>query len=194
MAAACWYLNCKMASLFRILTNTLLTIASLAYPLGWLFLESRENLQGVVGVMAILWGMKAIQAVRSARFFAILMTVLLSLVFFTQHLGTMYWYPVIINAAMLALFGGSLFSAQPIIERLARLQDPNLPPQAVRYTRKVTQIWCGFFVFNILICTALIATQQYEWWAIYSGGISYGLMGVLMVGEWLVRQRIQKTK
>ena len=57
----------------------------------------------------------------------------------------MYWYPVIVNALMLAVFGGSLFAKQTVIERLARLQHPDLPPEGVSHTRRVTQIWCGFF-------------------------------------------------
>ena len=49
---------------------------------------------------------------------------------------------------MLAVFGGSLFAKQTVIERLARLQHPDLPPEGVRHTRRVTQIWCAFFIFN----------------------------------------------
>ncbi|STH09163.1 DNA gyrase subunit B [Escherichia coli] len=58
------------------------------------------------------------------------------------------FYPVVVNAVMLAVFGGSLWSAMPIVERLARLQEPDLPEKGMRYTRRVTQIWCGFFIIN----------------------------------------------
>lgn len=37
------------------------------------------------------------------------------------------FYPVVVNAVMLAVFGGSLRSTMPIVERLARLQEPDLP-------------------------------------------------------------------
>lgn len=50
------------------------------------------------------------------------------------------FYPVVVNAVMLAVFGGSLWSAMPIVERLARLQEPDLPEKGMRYTRRVTQI------------------------------------------------------
>lgn len=58
------------------------------------------------------------------------------------------FYPVVVNSVMLAVFGGSLWSGMPIIERLARLREPDLPERAVRYTRRVTQIWCAFFIIN----------------------------------------------
>ncbi|KAI0244669.1 hypothetical protein L0F63_004954 [Massospora cicadina] len=51
------------------------------------------------------------------------------------------WYPVVVNSLMLALFGGSMFSAMPLVERLARLREPDLPPRGVVWTRRVTQLW-----------------------------------------------------
>ena len=49
---------------------------------------------------------------------------------------------------MLAVFAVSLRFPPSAVERIARLSDPDLPPQGVAYTRRVTQVWCGFFVFN----------------------------------------------
>lgn len=91
---------------------------------------------------------------------------------------------------MLAVFGGSLFAKQSVIERLARLQNPDLPPEGIRYTRKVTQIWCVFFILNALAAAVLVWAEQYEWWAFYTGIISYVLMGMLLGGEWLYRKMV----
>ena len=102
------------------------------------------------------------------------------------------FYPVVVNSVMLAVFGGSLWSAMPIIERLARLREPDLPETAVRYTRRVTQIWCAFFIFNgsIALLTALHGDMSI--WTAWNGMLSYLLMGMLMAGEWLVRRRGMK--
>lgn len=54
------------------------------------------------------------------------------------------FYPLVVNAVMLAAFGGSLWTTMPLVERLARIREPHLPAAAVRYTRRVTQIWCLF--------------------------------------------------
>lgn len=102
-------------------------------------------------------------------------------------------YPVLINLALLALFAGSLCSGMPIIERLARLQEPELPPSAVRYTRKVTWVWAGFFSVNAAIATGLALWAPITWWTLYTGLIAYLLMGLLFAGEWLVRQRVRKA-
>lgn len=182
-----------MVNLFNMLINLSLMLISIGYPLVWLLGENRQQLSYLVGIMALLWVIKAIKSVSFQRFLSIIMAMLLSIIWLTRSLETMYWYPVIISAAMLILFGSSLLSSQSIIERFARLQDSNLPPKAVRYTRKVTQVWTGFFVLNITICTVLILAEEYRWWALYSGGISYGLMGLLMCIEWLVRQKVIKN-
>ncbi|HCB1498342.1 putative membrane protein [Klebsiella oxytoca] len=102
------------------------------------------------------------------------------------------FYPVVVNAVMLAVFGGSLWSPMPIVERLARLREPALPDTGVRYTRRVTQIWCAFFIINggIALFTALRGDMSL--WTAWNGMLSYLLMGTLMAGEWLVRRQVIK--
>ncbi len=53
-------------------------------------------------------------------------TVFAAVLVFGRH-DSMYWYPVLVNLMMLAVFGGSLFAGQTVIEKLARLQQPDLP-------------------------------------------------------------------
>ncbi|MEJ2790700.1 MULTISPECIES: hypothetical protein [unclassified Pseudoxanthomonas] len=100
-------------------------------------------------------------------------------------------YPALINAVMLLVFGASLVFPPSAVERIARLTEPELPPAGVAYTRRVTQIWCGFFVFNgtAALVTALWMSDRA--WALYNGLIAYGLIGLLFGGEWLVRQRVK---
>lgn len=98
-------------------------------------------------------------------------------------------YPVLVNASLLLVFVLSLMHPPSIIEKLARLQDPNLPPEAVIYTRKVTTIWCVFFAINggIALLTVFINDKI---WALYNGFISYLCIAALFAGEWLYRKLI----
>lgn len=100
-------------------------------------------------------------------------------------------YPVAVNLGLLASFGWSLWQGPPVVERLARLREPELPPHAVRYTRRVTQVWCVFFIVNagLSLATALWCSQAV--WALYNGAIAYGLMGTLFAVEWWVRRRVR---
>lgn len=98
-------------------------------------------------------------------------------------------YPVAVNAVMLGVFAGSLLHPPNIIERIARLRTPDLPAAGVEYTRRVTMVWCLFFVVNggIAMWTALAASR--EIWVLYNGMVSYLAMGCLFVGEWIYRLR-----
>ena len=97
-------------------------------------------------------------------------------------------YPAAMNGGLLLLFALSLRHPPSMIERFARLAEPELPPAGVRYTRRVTLVWCLFFVANgsIAAYTAFFASRDI--WALYNGFIAYLLIGALFAGEWLFRR------
>lgn len=109
---------------------------------------------------------------------------------FKQNQLLMY-YPVAINVLLLILFSHSLKQPQTIIERLARLSEPDLPTHAILYTRRVTQVWCIFFIINGVIALITCLIGDMALWTLYNGGISYLLMGLLMAFEWCIRQKIK---
>jgi uncharacterized membrane protein len=98
-------------------------------------------------------------------------------------------YPASISASMLLLFGATLIRPPTMVERIARLQEPDLPPERVRYTRRVTQAWCLFFVLNGAIAAYTAAFASRETWALYNGVVAYVLMGTLFAAERIVRRR-----
>lgn len=112
-------------------------------------------------------------------------------------LNAQYWllyYPVVINLLMLSVFGGSLWTSMPLIERIARLREPHLPPRAIRYTRNVTRVWSLFFIVNGGIALGTALWGDMTLWSAWNGVISYLLIGLLMTGEWIVRQRVKKRE
>jgi uncharacterized membrane protein len=72
------------------------------------------------------------------------------------------------------------------------LREPNLPPEGVRYTRKVTLVWCGFFIGNGAMALFTVLHGDMHLWTLWNGMVAYILMGTLMAAEWLVRQRVIK--
>jgi uncharacterized membrane protein len=76
-----------------------------------------------------------------------------------------------------------------MIERFARLSCPELPLAGIQYTRRVTAVWCLFFILNGSVAAASAFSTR-EWWLLYNGLISYLLMGALYLGEWLVRRQV----
>ncbi|UOP05703.1 membrane protein [Conchiformibius kuhniae] len=174
--------------------QALLFVLSAAYPFVWHFGRGQGWFDCLAAGMLLLWSCRALFA-REAwqKAAAAALAGLFALLLVLRLPAGMYWYPVAVNVLMLGMFGSSLFAKQSLIERIARLQTPELPARAVAYTRKVTQIWCVFFIANGSIAAALAASGQHQWWALYTGVIAYVLMGVLLGGEWLYRKRILKV-
>lgn len=103
------------------------------------------------------------------------------------------YYPVLVNALLLLLFAYSLFTPPTVVERLARITEPQLDAAGIVYTRRVTQVWCGFFIVNGAIALATCLSGDITLWTLYNGGISYLLMGALMGIEWIVRKRVRRA-
>ncbi len=172
------------------LRRILPALISVAYPFvvlfGLMYCGFGFLCVGLLVLSAVHCGLQ-----RSKTSFALFAaTVILVAIAWTQKdLFALKLYPVIVNAVMLVIFASSLGANQTIIERIARLKDPELPPQAIAYTRRLTMIWCIFFIINgsVAFCTAAVASD--EIWALYNGFIAYILIGALLIGEWLFRKR-----
>ncbi len=100
------------------------------------------------------------------------------------------FYPALACFGVLSIFAHSLFRPPSLVERIARLSEPDLPPSGVRYTRRVTQVWCVFMAANGTIALLTVFASR-ELWTLWNGLISYVLMGALFAGEWLIRRRVR---
>jgi len=107
-------------------------------------------------------------------------------------------YPLLMNILLLITFGGTLFSPPNMIFRFAAMQDKSIQgslneKRVAAYCRKVTFVWCGFFIINGSIAAWTIFSGSDALWSVYNGGISYILIGTLFAGEFLVRKMVQKN-
>lgn len=128
------------------------------------------------------------QAMKPALLLALVCTALSSLL---NNAGALTLVPVVINATCLLAFGVTLRHPPSMIERFARLYEGELDARAIAYTRRVTQVWCVFFILNgsVALYTALFCSLHI--WTLYNGLIAYILMGLLFAGEYLIRQRVK---
>jgi uncharacterized membrane protein len=100
-----------------------------------------------------------------------------------------YFYPVMVNIVLLAVFISSLFSSQTIVEKIARLRDSDFSEREIPYARKVTLAWSLFFVINGCVAFITVMLEDKFYWSIYNGAISYVLMGLMFAGEFYCRKR-----
>ena len=102
-------------------------------------------------------------------------------------------YPVFVSLLFFGVFSSSLLYPPSVVERLARLEDPDLPPKGVAYTRKVTLVWSVFFLVNAAVSLFTVWYEERWLWSLYNGGIFYVLMGLLMAIEMVVRRKIKAS-
>ena len=181
------------------LLTILSAIVLLAYPFAIYYGLNQWGLGTVAGVFGLLFLLRIIGSnktrLRELKYIAWASGLMgLVLTVFAFAFKETYWftyYPVGVNLFLFLLFFASLRQKKTFIERLARLQDPNLPDYAIAYTRTVTKVWCCFFIANgaVSLTTSFISM---ELWTLYNGLISYLLVGLLFAGEWLVRLHVKR--
>lgn len=101
-------------------------------------------------------------------------------------------YPVFMSATMLVAFAVTLWKPPSMIERFARIMEPDLDARGVAYTRRVTMVWVAFFTLNGLIALWTVLEGDLFWWGLYNVLISYLLAGALFAVEFAVRQRVRR--
>jgi uncharacterized membrane protein len=95
--------------------------------------------------------------------------------------------PVFVNAALLLAFALSFFHAETVIETLALEQAGSLSEAERVYCRRVTAVWCAFFVVNGAVAAKLALDGDRARWALYAGFVAYVAMGLLFAVEFVYR-------
>ena len=95
--------------------------------------------------------------------------------------------PALVSFALLIAFAYSLTRSESIIEGYARVVAGDLPEEERLYCRKVTLVWCVFFLLNGCAALWLAMAGTLGQWALYTGGIAYVMMGILFTSEYLYR-------
>ena len=138
---------------------------TLIYPLAvWLGQGQIEPrfLAGLL-VLAGLARLPMLRISQAGRWWLAGILVLLVLAVWSNVWLPLKLYPVLVNAVLLGVFAHSLIFPPSMIERFARMSEPDLPAQAIGYTRRVTQVWCAFFAINgaIALVTAAVGSAGY---------------------------------
>jgi uncharacterized membrane protein len=94
-------------------------------------------------------------------------------------------FPVLALAGLALSFGRSLRPGRvTVIERIARVSDPELSPRLREYTRRLTAVWCAYFVAAaLLVATAVLQRSS-------GAGLVWLGTGLLFVGEHRLRRRL----
>jgi uncharacterized membrane protein len=183
----------------RSVLDLILVLVSLAYPFLVYFGLTRFS-PWIVGVFLLAFLTVRLLLKRSKTgvgpsgkifVFVILAIALLMLV---DQILAVKAYPVLVSLSMAAIFGYSLFYPPTIIEKIARLREPDLDQTGVDYTRKVTIAWTLFFIGNAAVSIWTALYGSIETWTIYNGFVSYVLIGLMFAVELTVRHFVRRRK
>ena len=177
----------------KALLTVLVIVTGIVYPFAVYYGLDYLSPRFFAVLLAVVWLLRSLTAGDlKNRVQAISVLAFCVVLFAVNEPQLLHWYPVLINLLLLLIFGSSLRYGPPLIERLARLQEPDLPVHAIAYTRKVTMAWVMFFAANAAVAAGLTLWAPRSWWLLYNGFIAYLLIGLMFAIEWLVRQRVRK--
>jgi uncharacterized membrane protein len=178
-----------------VLASRLLASASLLYPvIVWLGLKYL-GAPAIVGILAVVVALRLALGRRTALDLVLVLAVLAAVVLLAIDSRTaVLIHPVLVNFGFATVFSYTLAAPPPMVERLARILDPDVPPAAAPYLRKVTLAWIGFFLMNGTIAVWTVVWGTIDQWALYNGVIAYLLIGAMFAGELLVRRRVMPKK
>ncbi len=177
--------------------NGILIIVTVGYPfLVWFCLDYFQPRVFALGMVALFLLRDLLQPnplSKRHRFFTPVCVLFMLAVALINQISWLQAYPVFVSLLFFGVFAYSLVIPPSAIERLARLQDPQLSPKGITYTRKVTQVWSVFFLCNAAVSVATIAYGDPWIWSVYNGFIFYLLMGLLMAVEMIIRRKVRAS-
>ncbi|HMO19255.1 MAG TPA: hypothetical protein PKA63_14435 [Oligoflexia bacterium] len=101
------------------------------------------------------------------------------------------YYPVVASLVVSVFFICNYKFHPCIIESIAIRLEPDLPIEALKYCRKVQLVWICFMICNTLISFYTVLYGSFDQWLWYNGFLSYLLMAIIFLGEYLVRLRFR---
>lgn len=97
--------------------------------------------------------------------------------------------------ALLAWFARSLRPGrEPVVTALARRVRQTMPASVVRYTRRVTAAWCGFFLAQLLASATLLAVAPLPLWSAYVTLLNLPLIAAMVLGEYGLRRMLFRNE
>ena len=125
------------------------------------------------------------------RIIPVFITVSVFVLFYIKRFIFLKFYPPVCNLFIFLIFFISLFKKETIIQKIAKALDGELSKKQIIYTRYVTYAWCVLTFFNFVVSIWTIFLSD-KIWLLFNGCISYILIGLLFIIEYLIRTVLRK--
>lgn len=125
---------------------------------------------------------------RSALLVGILLAALLGAAVLSHRQLLAALPSIALNLMLASVFAVTLRRGEtPLIVRIAEIDSVALTPQFRRYLHGLTQAWAIFFAAMAGLSLLLMLYAPFEWWSLFVNVLSWPLIGVMFIAEWLVR-------
>jgi uncharacterized membrane protein len=175
-----------------------LRTSALAVALGWPIALHFAVVSGHPGWMPIITSIAAICAIAiwsaaKGTIAAVIVGLgaagLLAVIAIVAPSALVFGPPIVINAALGALFARSLRRGyEPTISVFARLEHGTLAPELARYTRGLTWLWTILFLGLATAALLLAVYASLSAWSWFVNCATYVAVAGLFVGEYLYRR------
>jgi uncharacterized membrane protein len=102
--------------------------------------------------------------------------------YLVQHAG--------IHLALGVSFAATLRNRLSMVGEIAERVHGELPPAMVRYTHRVTLVWCGYFFSMVVLSCWVYAVRPWAEWSLLANAVTPAAITLLFVGEYLLRYRL----
>ncbi|GMR20137.1 MAG: hypothetical protein BMS9Abin36_0732 [Gammaproteobacteria bacterium] len=111
----------------------------------------------------------------------------------TQAETLLFAQPIIINSLIFLIFISSLFgNSGSLIGRFAKIIKPDASNEIMEYCRWVTWAWALFFLVMAVLSWFLSAYASIEAWSWFTNVLTYILVGLMFIVEYIVRKILMK--
>jgi uncharacterized membrane protein len=110
---------------------------------------------------------------------------------FADEVRVLVFIPPLAAFAFMAFFFGSTLrpGSEPLINRIARKEHPDLPPDLERHARWLTGVWTACFVFLFVMALGLAPLLSLGTWSQTVQLVGYLVPAALFLGEYIYRHR-----
>jgi len=110
---------------------------------------------------------------------------------FSDTVRALVFIPPLAAFAFMAFFFGRTLRAgsEPLINRIARKEHPDLPADMARHARWLTKVWTACFVALFVVALTLAPWLSLAAWSRGVQLLGYVVPGALFLGEYVYRHR-----
>ncbi len=101
------------------------------------------------------------------------------------------WMLLVLPSATQAAFGATFLRSlrsTPLVEHFARMVKPRLSAGEIAHCRVWTALWGIYLILVAAVGLVFARLASLEVWTLYTGVVSYGLIGLLFAVEYTIRK------